>query len=51
MAIQKLASQYGVVELNKVAAVKTGQIEVQYDLDAAVTEVENGMLISCRPRS
>jgi hypothetical protein len=45
MAIQKLASQYGVVELNKVAAVKTGEIEVQYDLDAALTQVENGMLL------
>jgi hypothetical protein len=45
MAIQKLASQYGVVELNKVAAVKTGEIEVQYDLDAAVSQVENGMLL------
>jgi hypothetical protein len=45
MAIQKLAGQYGVVELNKVAAVKTGEIEVQYDLDAALTQVENGMLL------
>jgi SepF-like predicted cell division protein (DUF552 family) len=45
MAIKKLASQYGVVELNKVAAVRTGEIEAQYDLDAAVTEVENGMLL------
>jgi hypothetical protein len=45
MAIKTLKSVKGVVELNKVAAVKTGEIEVQYDLDAAVTEVENGMLL------
>jgi hypothetical protein len=45
MAIKKLASVKGVVELNHVAAVKTGQIEAQYELDAAVTEVENGMLL------
>lgn len=45
MAIKKLASKYGVVELNKVAAVKTGEIEAQYDLDAAVAQVENGMLL------
>jgi hypothetical protein len=45
MAIKKLASQFGVVELNKVAAVKTGQIEAQYELDAAVAQVENGMLL------
>jgi hypothetical protein len=45
MAIKKLASQFGVVELNKVAAVRTGEIEVQYELDAAVTQAENGMLL------
>jgi hypothetical protein len=45
MAIKTIKSVKGVVELNHVAAVKTGQIEVQYDLDAAVTEVENGMLL------
>jgi hypothetical protein len=45
MAIKKLASQYGVVELNKLASVRTGEIEAQYALDAAVTQVENGMLL------
>jgi hypothetical protein len=45
MAIKTLKSAKGVVELNHVAAVKTGQIEAQYDLDAALTEVENGMLL------
>lgn len=49
MAIQKLASKFGVVELNHVAAVKTGQIAAQYELDAAFTEespAENGMLLT-----
>jgi len=43
MAIKKLASQYGVVELNKLAAVRTGQIEAQYELD--FDQAENGMLL------
>ncbi|WP_342422353.1 hypothetical protein [Paenibacillus sp. FSL E2-0178] len=48
MAIVKGTSVYGVVELNKVAAVKTGQIYTQYELDAtdfAATPAENGMLL------
>lgn len=45
MAIKTIKSVKGVVELNHVAAVKTGQIEAQYELDAAVTEAENGMLL------
>jgi hypothetical protein len=45
MAIKKLPSKYGVVELNHVAAVKTGQIVAQYELDSAVAEAENGMLL------
>jgi len=48
MAIQKLASNYGVVELNHVAAVKTGQIITQYELnstDFATKPAENGMLL------
>jgi hypothetical protein len=48
MAIVKGTSVYGVVELNKVAAVKTGQIYVQYALDTtdfASTPAENGMLL------
>lgn len=48
MAIIKQPSVYGVVELNHVAAVKTGQIYVQYELDAtdfATTPAENGMLL------
>lgn len=45
MAIQKLQSVKGVVELNHVAAVKTGQNVSQYELDVAVSEVENGMLL------
>jgi len=50
MAIQKLQSQYGVVETNHVAAVKTGQIYAQYTLDPAgftgSKYGENGMLVS-----
>lgn len=48
MAIQKLQSVYGVVELNKVAAVKTGEVYAQYALDAtqfATKVAENGMLL------
>lgn len=45
MAVKKLQSVYGVVELNHVAAVKTGQIEAQYELDSAVAQAENGMLL------
>lgn len=48
MAIVKGTSVYGVVELNKVAAVKTGQIYTQYELDStdfASTPAENGMLL------
>lgn len=49
MATKKLASQYGVVELNHVAAVKTGQIFAQYELneaDFANKPAENGMLLT-----
>lgn len=48
MAIQKLAGNYGVVELNKLAAVRTGEIEAQYELDGtdfATNPAENGMLL------
>jgi len=48
MAILKQASVYGVVELNHVAAVKTGAIKAQFPLDAtqfASIPAENGMLL------
>lgn len=48
MAIQKLASNYGVLETNHVSAVRTGDIKAQYDLDAtdfATVGAENGMLL------
>lgn len=48
MAIKKQPSVYGVVELNRLAAVRTGQINAQYELDAtdfAATPAENGMLL------
>lgn len=48
MATVKQPSVYGVVELNQVAAVKTGQIKAQYELDAtqfATIGAENGMLL------
>ncbi|MFD0587812.1 hypothetical protein ACFQZE_07340 [Paenibacillus sp. GCM10027627] len=48
MAIKKNTSVYGVSELNKVAAVKTGQHFTQYVLDGTdfvTTPAENGMLL------
>lgn len=48
MATVKQPSKYGVVELNKVAAVKTGQVKAQFPLDAtdfASIPAENGMLL------
>jgi hypothetical protein len=49
MAIKKLQSVYGVVELNHVASVKTGEVFAQYELDAtqfASKVAENGMLLA-----
>lgn len=49
MAIKKNTSVYGVSELNKVAAVKTGRHYTQYELDGtdfATTPAENGMLLA-----
>lgn len=49
MAIVTQPSKYGVVELNHVAAVKTGQIQAQYELDStdfASIPAENGMLLT-----
>ncbi|WP_372011323.1 hypothetical protein NBRC13296_12170 [Paenibacillus chitinolyticus] len=48
MAIVKQPSVYGVVELNHIAAVKTGEIKAQFPLnttDFASTPAENGMLL------
>lgn len=48
MATVKQPSVYGVVELNHVAAVKTGAIKAQFPLDAtnfASIPAENGMLL------
>lgn len=48
MAIQKLPSMYGVVELNDVESVRTGTNKVQFALNAsafASTPAENGMLL------
>lgn len=49
MAVVQLSKkQYGVVELNHVAAVKTGQIKAQYELNAtdfATIPAQNGMLL------
>lgn len=46
MAIKKLCSVYGVVELNNVAGVRTGEIVSQYDMATGVEELENGMLVA-----
>lgn len=49
MAIKKLQSVYGIVELNHVASVKTGEVFTQYELDAtqfASKVAENGMLLA-----
>jgi hypothetical protein len=49
MAIKNLKSVYGVCETNHVAAVKTGEIFAQYQLNAtdfASKPAENGMLLA-----
>lgn len=44
MADKKLCSVYGVVELNNIAGVRTGELVSQYEMSAE--QLENGMLVS-----
>jgi len=46
MADQKLRSVYGVVELNNIAGVRTGELVSQYDMANDVEQLENGMLVA-----
>ena len=38
-------AKYSIVELNKVASRKTGEIEAQCQLDSTVAELENGAIV------
>ena len=42
----RMASKYAVVELNKVAGVRTGEIISQYKMADGVEQLENGMLVA-----
>lgn len=46
MADKKLCSVYGVVELNNVAGVRTGELVSQYEMAENVKQLENGMLVA-----
>ena len=46
MEDKKLCSVYGVVELNNVAGVRTGEMVSQYEMADGVEQLENGMLVA-----